>query len=83
MAQVINTNSLSLITQNNINKTSLRCRLLSSASLLVCALTALKMTLRAAIANRFTSNIKGLTQAARNANDGISSTDSGRRAVRD
>ncbi len=32
MAQVINTNSLSLITQNNINKTSLRCRLLSSAS---------------------------------------------------
>lgn len=47
MAQVINTNSLSLITQNNINKTSLRCRLLSSASLLVCALTALKMTLRA------------------------------------
>lgn len=25
-----------------------------------------------AIANRFTSNIKGLTQAARNANDGIS-----------
>lgn len=72
MAQVINTNSLSLITQNNINKTSLRCRLLSSASLLVCALTALKMTLRAAIANRFTSNIKGLTQAARNANDGIS-----------
>lgn len=30
------------------------------------------MTPRAAIANRFTSNIKGLTQAARNANDGIS-----------
>ncbi len=47
MAQVINTNSLSLITQNNINKTSLRCRLLSSASLLVCVLTALKMTPRA------------------------------------
>lgn len=44
MAQVINTNSLSLITQNNINKTSLRCRPLSSASLLVCVLTAQKMT---------------------------------------
>ena len=25
-----------------------------------------------AIANRFTANVKGLTQAARNANDGIS-----------
>ncbi|WP_272639083.1 hypothetical protein, partial [Salmonella enterica] len=25
-----------------------------------------------AIANRFTANIKGLTQASRNANDGIS-----------
>ena len=30
------------------------------------------MTLLAAIANRMTAQVKGLTQAARNANDGIS-----------
>ncbi len=73
MAQVINTNSLSLLTQNNINKTSLQCLLPLSVCLPVCVSTAQKMMLLAgAIANRFTSNIKGLTQAARNANDGIS-----------
>lgn len=47
MAQVINTNSLSLITQNNINKNqsalSTSIERLSSGR----ALTALKMTLRA------------------------------------
>ncbi|MDU4003078.1 FliC/FljB family flagellin [Pluralibacter gergoviae] len=73
MAQVINTNSLSLITQNNINK---------NQSALATSIERLSSGLRInsakddaagqAIANRFTSNIKGLTQAARNANDGIS-----------
>ncbi len=70
---VINTNSLSLLTQNNLNK---------SQSSLGTAIERLSSGLRInsakddaagqAIANRFTSNIKGLTQAARNANDGIS-----------
>ncbi|WP_336803202.1 FliC/FljB family flagellin [Erwinia aphidicola] len=73
MAQVINTNSLSLITQNNINK---------NQNALSTSIERLSSGLRInsakddaagqAIANRFTSNIKGLTQAARNANDGIS-----------
>ncbi|WP_312056475.1 flagellin [Pantoea brenneri] len=73
MAQVINTNSLSLITQNNINK---------NQSTLSTSIERLSSGLRInsakddaagqAIANRFTSNINGLTQAARNANDGIS-----------
>ncbi|EEQ4685017.1 flagellin FliC [Escherichia coli] len=73
MPQVINTNSLSLLTQNNLNK---------SQSALGSAIERLSSGLRInsakddaagqAIANRFTSNIKGLTQASRNANDGIS-----------
>jgi flagellin len=73
MAQVINTNSLSLLTQNNLNK--------SQASLNT-AIQRLSSGMRInsakddaagqAIANRFTANIKGLTQASRNANDGIS-----------
>ncbi|HFP3650051.1 flagellin [Escherichia coli] len=73
MPQVINTNSLSLLTQNNLNK---------SQSALGTAIERLSSGLRInsakddaagqAIANRFTSNIKGLTQASRNANDGIS-----------
>jgi flagellin len=73
MGQVINTNSLSLLTQNNLNK--------SQASLNT-AIQRLSSGMRInsakddaagqAIANRFTSNIKGLTQASRNANDGIS-----------
>jgi len=73
MAQVINTNSLSLLTQNNLNK---------SQSSLNTAIQRLSSGLRInsakddaagqAIANRFTANIKGLTQAQRNANDGIS-----------
>ena len=70
---VINTNSLSLMTQNNLNK---------SQSALGTAIERLSSGLRInsakddaagqAIANRFTSNINGLTVAARNANDGIS-----------
>ncbi|MGJ7612046.1 MULTISPECIES: flagellin [unclassified Variovorax] len=73
MAQVINTNSLSLVTQNNLNK---------SQSALNTAIERLSSGMRInsakddaagqAIANRFTANIKGLTQATRNANDGIS-----------
>jgi flagellin len=73
MAQVINTNSLSLLTQNNLNK---------SQSSLNTAIQRLSSGLRInsakddaagqAIANRFTANIKGLTVAQRNANDGIS-----------
>ena len=73
MAQVINTNYLSLVTQNNLNR---------SQSALGNAIQRLSSGLRInsakddaagqAIANRFTANVKGLTQAARNANDGIS-----------
>ncbi|MBG5978721.1 FliC/FljB family flagellin [Proteus mirabilis] len=73
MAQVINTNYLSLVTQNNLNK---------SQGTLGSAIERLSSGLRInsakddaagqAIANRFTSNVNGLTQAARNANDGIS-----------
>ncbi|QKJ48544.1 FliC/FljB family flagellin [Proteus vulgaris] len=73
MAQVINTNYLSLVTQNNLNK---------SQGALGTAIERLSSGLRInsakddaagqAIANRFTSNINGLGQASRNANDGIS-----------
>lgn len=70
---VINTNTLSLTTQNNLSK---------SQSSLGSAIERLSSGLRInsakddaagqAIANRFTSNINGLSVAARNANDGIS-----------
>jgi flagellin len=70
---VINTNLMSLTTQNNLNK---------SQSALGTAIERLSSGLRInsakddaagqAISNRFTANIKGLTQASRNANDGIS-----------
>ncbi|MDK1066186.1 flagellin [Cronobacter sakazakii] len=70
---VINTNLLSLTTQNNLNK---------SQSALGTAIERLSSGLRInsakddaagqAIANRMTSQVKGMTQAARNANDGIS-----------
>ena len=73
MAAVINTNYLSLVAQNNLNK---------SQSALGNAIERLSSGLRInsakddaaglAIANRFTANVRGLTQAARNANDGIS-----------
>lgn len=73
MAQVINTNALSLVAQNNLNK---------SQSSLGSAIQRLSSGVRInsakddaagqAISNRFTSNINGLTQASRNANDGIS-----------
>ncbi len=70
---VINTNSLSLIAQGNLQK---------SQSSLGTAIERLSSGMRInsakddaagqAIANRFTANIRGLTQATRNANDGIS-----------
>ncbi|WP_454005458.1 FliC/FljB family flagellin [Alcaligenes sp. Marseille-Q7550] len=70
---VINTNYLSLVAQGNLNK---------SQGALGQAIERLSSGLRInsakddaagqAIANRFTANIKGLTQASRNANDGIS-----------
>ncbi|MDH0685269.1 FliC/FljB family flagellin [Achromobacter animicus] len=70
---VINTNYLSLVAQNNLSK---------SQSSLGNAIERLSSGLRInsakddaagqAIANRFTANVNGLTQAARNANDGIS-----------
>ncbi|KML24120.1 flagellin [Leclercia adecarboxylata] len=73
MAQVINTNALSLMAQNNLNK---------SQSTLGTAIQRLSSGLRInsakddaagqAISNRFTANITGLSQASRNANDGIS-----------
>ncbi|MCC8365480.1 FliC/FljB family flagellin [Xenorhabdus sp. PB61.4] len=73
MASVINTNYSSLLAQNNLTK---------SQGTLGSAIERLSSGLRInsakddaagqAIANRFTANVKGLTQAARNANDGIS-----------
>lgn len=70
---VINTNSLSLVAQGNLQK---------SQSSLGTAIERLSSGLRInsakddaagqAIANRFTANIRGLSQATRNANDGIS-----------
>lgn len=70
---VINTNYLALVSQNNLTK---------SQNSLGTAIERLSSGLRInsakddaagqAIANRMTSQIRGLTQAARNANDGIS-----------
>jgi flagellin len=73
MAQVINTNTLSLNAQRNLS---------TSGSQLATALQRLSSGLRInsakddaaglAISNRFTTQINGLNVAARNANDGIS-----------
>jgi flagellin len=70
---VINTNILSLVTQNNLFK---------AQSALGTAIESLSSGLRInsakddaagqAISNRFTSKINGLTVATRNANEGIS-----------
>ncbi|MBH0312149.1 FliC/FljB family flagellin, partial [Alcaligenes faecalis] len=70
---LINTNSLSLVAQGNLSK---------SQGALGQAIERLSSGLRInsakddaagqAIANRFTANVNGLTQASRNANDGIS-----------
>ncbi|MGB0693601.1 MAG: flagellin, partial [Pseudomonadales bacterium] len=73
MAQVINTNIPSMTAQRNLS---------SSQSDLATSLQRLSSGLRInsakddaaglAISERFTSQIRGLVQAARNANDGIS-----------
>src|SRR5688572_1522721 len=73
MAMSINTNVLSLNAQRNLS---------ASASQLATSLERLSSGLRInsakddaaglAISDRFTTQIRGLTQAARNANDGIS-----------
>ena len=73
MGQVINTNSLSLLTQNNLNKS--QASLNTSIQRLSSGMrinSAKDDAAGQAIANRFTANIKGLSQAQRNANDGIS-----------
>ncbi|ELY3856822.1 FliC/FljB family flagellin [Providencia huaxiensis] len=73
MAQVINTNILSLTTQNNLNRSQgvlgSAIERLSSGSRIN---SAKDDAAGQAIANRFTANVKGLTQASRNANDAIS-----------
>ena len=73
MSMIINTNYLSLVAQNNLNK---------SQSALNTAITRLSSGLRinsaaddaagSGIANRMTAQVNGLDQASRNANDGIS-----------
>src|SRR6185369_9853615 len=73
MAQVINTNVLSINAQRNLS---------TSQSTLATSLQRLSSGLRInsakddaaglAISDRFTTQIRGLNQAARNANDGIS-----------
>ena len=73
MSMIINTNYLSLVAQNNLNK---------SQSSLNTAIERLSSGLRinsaaddaagSGIANRMTAQVNGLDQAARNANDGIS-----------
>ena len=75
MSFAINTNIMSLVAQQNLD---------ASKSQLNQAIERLSSGMRInsakddaagqAIANRFTANIKGLTQASRNANDGISIT---------
>ena len=73
MAQVINTNILSLVTQNNLNRSQgvlgTAIERLSSGSRIN---SAKDDAAGQAIANRFTANVRGLTQASRNASDGIS-----------
>ncbi|MCL4153268.1 UNVERIFIED_CONTAM: hypothetical protein GTU68_016639, partial [Idotea baltica] len=82
MAQVINTNIASLSAQRNLN---------SSANSLATSLERLSSGLRInsakddaaglAISDRFTTQIRGLNQAARNANDGISLAQTGEGAL--
>jgi flagellin len=73
MAQIINTNIMSLTTQRNLNR---------SQSSMMTAMERLSSGLRInsakddaaglAISERFTTQIRGLDQAVRNANDGVS-----------
>lgn len=82
MAQVINTNILSLNTQNNLNKSqSVQAKAIERLSSGMRINSAKDDAAGQAIANRFTTNVKGLTQAARNANDGISMAQTAEGAV--
>ena len=82
MPQVINTNVMSLNAQRNLS---------TSGGALATALQRLSSGLRInsakddaaglAIAERFTTQIRGLNQAARNANDGISLAQTGEGAL--
>jgi flagellin len=82
MPQIINTNVMSLNAQRNLS---------TSAGALATALQRLSSGLRInsakddaaglAIAERFTTQIRGLNQAARNANDGISLAQTGEGAL--
>lgn len=84
MAQVINTNMMALQAQNNLNK---------SQSSLSTAIQRLSTGLRInsakddaaglGITNRFTSSVRGLNQAARNAADGISLAQTAEGALKD
>ncbi|QEL11189.1 flagellin FliC [Kushneria phosphatilytica] len=73
MAMVVNTNSLSLMAQQNLNKSQNQLNTaierLSSGSRIN---SAKDDAAGQAIANRMTSQVTGLNQASRNANDGIS-----------
>lgn len=82
MSQVINTNILSLNTQNSLNKSqSAQARAIERLSSGMRINSAKDDAAGQAIANRFTTNVKGLTQAARNANDGISMAQTAEGAV--
>lgn len=73
MSTVINTNVLSLVAQKNLNKA--QASLGTSIERLASGLrinSAKDDAAGQAISNRFTSQINGLNQASRNANDGIS-----------
>ncbi|EHQ53490.1 flagellin domain-containing protein, partial [Ectothiorhodospira sp. PHS-1] len=73
MAQVINTNVSSLNAQRNLNAT--QSQLQTSLQRLSSGMrinSAKDDAAGLAISERFTSQIRGLNQAARNANDGIS-----------
>ena len=73
MAQVINTNYFSLVAQNNLNHSQNRLgNAIQRLSSGIRINSAKDDAAGQAIANRFHANIRGLTQAARNANDGIS-----------
>jgi flagellin len=69
---VINTNTLSLMTQNNLTNPVFSGTAIERLSSGLRINSAKDDAAGQAIANRFTSNINGLTVAARNANDGIS-----------
>ena len=62
MAQVINTNSLSLMAQNNLNKSQSLGTAIERLSSGLRINSAKDDAAGQAISNRFTANIKGLTQ---------------------